>query len=257
MALLTPLRPGDAPAFSVSRAALARVRGAGDVHPAGDAPIDHLLEPASMRDGGMAAATLAEPALNGAVVARPSADAPTGRLARVFHEEFHGLHMRLLLMRLLLWPLPVHVGGRLRALALKLTGFRVGYGTIFAGLPGFSGGRDMYRNLRIGDHCWFNVGCFFDLGATISVGQNVSFGHQVVVLTSSHVIGPSSRRASGLRCQPVAIGNGAWIGARCTILPGVRIGDGAIVAAGAVVHEDVPPDTLVAGVPARVVKQLG
>ena len=54
----------------------------------------------------------------------------------------------------------------------------------------------------------------------------------------------------------MVIKDGAWLGARCTILPGVTVGEGAIVAAGAVVHRDVAPNTLVAGVPARVVKEL-
>jgi maltose O-acetyltransferase len=183
-------------------------------------------------------------------------DRPRGRMGRVLHEEFQGLHLRLLLLRIVLWPLPMNVGGRLRALAMKLAGFRIGYGTIFAQLPTFTGDGALYGHLRVGGLCWFNVGCFFDLGAPVTVGHNVSFGQQVMVLTSSHVIGPSGRRAAGLVYKPVTIGSGAWLGARCTILPGVSIGDGAIVAAGAVVHQDVPANVLVAGVPARIVRSL-
>jgi maltose O-acetyltransferase len=56
--------------------------------------------------------------------------------------------------------------------------------------------------------------------------------------------------------RPVTIGNGAWLGARCTILPGVNVGEGAIVAAGAVVTHDVPANTMVAGVPARAIRDL-
>jgi maltose O-acetyltransferase len=90
----------------------------------------------------------------------------------------------------------------------------------------------------------------------VTIGNNVSFGHQVIVLTNTHDIGPASRRAATLCSKAVTIGNGAWLGARCTILPGVTIGDGAVVAAGSVVNEDVPANVLVAGVPARLVRLL-
>jgi len=240
------IRPDELPVRPDGRTGFARARGPSAFPEAGDSLIDHLLDPVAAPQ---------RVATDVAFGHDHAADAG-GRLGRVLGEEFHGLRMRLLLLRLLLSPLPIHVGGRLRALGMKLAGFRIGYGTIFAGTPTITGGHDMYRKLSIGRQCWFNVGCFFDLGSTISVGENVSFGHDVIVLTSSHVIGPSSGRAAGLRYKPVVIGNGAWLGARCTILPGVRVGAGAIVAAGAVVHADVPPDTLVAGVPARVVRQL-
>jgi acetyltransferase-like isoleucine patch superfamily enzyme len=63
-------------------------------------------------------------------------------------------------------------------------------------------------------------------------------------------------RAGSICRKPVAIGNGTWLGANVTILPGVNVGAGVIVAAGSVVHDDVPPNTLVAGSPARVIKSL-
>lgn len=80
--------------------------------------------------------------------------------------------------------------------------------------------------------------------------------HQVLILTTSHEIGPQGQRAAALEARPVCIGSGAWLGARCTILPGVTIGAGAIIAAGAVVSRDVPANTMVAGIPARVIKSL-
>lgn len=239
-----PIRPGDIPDSQASMAGDGNARDHG--REAAEALIDQLLTP----DGGV----------HGGSVERRAGDrrsgAPRGRLGRVLSEEFHGLQWRLLLLRLLTWPLPMYVGGRLRSLAMRIFGFKIGYGTIFADLPTFTGGSGLHRNFSIGAHCWLNVSCFFDLGTTITVGRNVSFGQQVIVLTSSHVIGPPSQRAAGLRYRPVVIGNGAWLGARCTILPGVTIGDGAIIAAGAVVHHDVPPNTLFAGVPARLVKAL-
>jgi acetyltransferase-like isoleucine patch superfamily enzyme len=69
-------------------------------------------------------------------------------------------------------------------------------------------------------------------------------------------MGSRERRYAGLEALPVTIGAGVWVGARAMIMPGVTIGDGAVIAAGAVVTKDVPPNTLVAGVPARIVREL-
>jgi maltose O-acetyltransferase len=124
------------------------------------------------------------------------------------------------------------------------------------GTPTITGGRDLYRKLTIGQGCWFNVDCFFDLGASINIGDHVAIGHQVMILTTSHEIGPPEQRAAALETRPVRIESGAWLGARCTILPGVTIGAGAIVAAGAVVSRDVSPNTMVVGIPARAIKSL-
>jgi maltose O-acetyltransferase len=179
-----------------------------------------------------------------------------GRLRRVASEEFAGMHLRLLLARVLLAMLPIHVGGRVRALGLRLAGFKIGHGTIMAGMPTVNGGRNLYKMLRIGSGCWFNVGCVLDLGAPISIGNKVSLGQGVVVLTGTHEMGLSSQRAGRLYTRPVSIGDGAWLGARCTIFPGVQIGAGAVVAAGAVVTQNVPANMVVAGVPAHIVKRL-
>jgi maltose O-acetyltransferase len=176
------------------------------------------------------------------------------KIGRLLHSEFEGLNLRLLIARILMAPLPIHVGGRLRGLILRLAGFQIGRGTIFAGTPIITLADNKYKNLLIGEECWFNIACLFDLGAQITIGNNTAVGHGVLILTRSHEIGPSEQRALTLNVKPVNIGRGVWLGTRSTILPGVTIGDGAIVAAGSVVNQDVPPNTLVAGVPARVVK---
>ena len=178
------------------------------------------------------------------------------KLAHVIREELRGLHLRLLLAQMLLAPLPIHVGSRVRVHVLRLAGFQIGSGCVIWGTPTITGDGDLYRKLTIGQGCWFNVACFFDLGAPINIGDHVAIGHQVMILTTSHEIGPQGQRASALEVHPVTINSGAWLGARCTILPGVTIGAGAIVAAGAMVSRDVPPNTMVAGIPARVVKSL-
>ena len=180
----------------------------------------------------------------------------TVKIRQLLREEFAGIHLRLLIARIPLALLPIHVGGRVRTMILRLIGFQIGRGTIIAGMPTIVLDGNMYKKLVIGEGCWINIGCLFDLGAEIRIGSKVSIGHGVLVLTRSHEVGSSRQRAFTLFTKPVNIGSGVWLGSRSTILPGVTIGAGAIVAAGSVVHHDVPPNTLVAGVPARAVKQL-
>jgi maltose O-acetyltransferase len=176
------------------------------------------------------------------------------KLSRVIREETHGVHLRLLLARLLTWPLPPHVGSRLRVHLLRLAGFNIGRGCLMWGMPTLTGGADLYRNLTVGEECWINIGCLFDLGSSIKIGDRVGIGHQVVILTSSHHIGTRERRVGPLYVKPVEIGDGTWVGARAVIFPGVRIGPGAVIAAGSVVTGDVPANTIASGVPAKVVK---
>jgi maltose O-acetyltransferase len=174
----------------------------------------------------------------------------------VLRQELNGFRPRLLLAQLLLAPLPIFVGGRIRTRVMRMAGFNIGRSTLMWGLPSINGTGDIYKNLRVGELCRFNVGCFLELGAEIIVEDLVGFGPEVMILTTTHEVGPSARRSGAPRQLPVRIGEGAWVGARCTILPGVTIGPGAIIAAGSVVNKDVPANTMVAGVPARVVKEL-
>lgn len=113
------------------------------------------------------------------------------------------------------------------------------------------------RRLRVGERCFVNRGCYLDLAGSITLQDDVTLGHGVSIITAMHSIGPSTHRAGDqIIIKPVTIEVGAWLGANVTVLPGVRVGAGAIVAAGAVVTRDVPPNVVVAGVPARVVKTL-
>ena len=90
----------------------------------------------------------------------------------------------------------------------------------------------------------------------VTIGTSVAIGPHTRIVTDTHDIGAPTRRAGTGRKEPVVIEDGAWIGASVTILPGVTIGRGAVVAAGAVVTRDVSPNTLVAGVPAKVIRKL-
>jgi maltose O-acetyltransferase len=171
-------------------------------------------------------------------------------------EEFGPFHLRLMLAKLLLWPLPMFVGSRLRVYVLRAIGFGIGAGTVVFGMPTIVGDGDIYRRLTIGQLCRLNVDCFLELGAEITIGDQVGIGQQVMILTTTHEIGSATRRSLNRYRLPVTIGDGCWIGARATILPGVVVGAGSIVAAGALVNRDVPANALVAGVPARVVRFL-
>lgn len=182
--------------------------------------------------------------------------APVRRAVGLARGEAGPLPLRLVLAQMACGALPPFTGVRLRPRLLRAAGVRIGRGTTIWGSVVLGGANDPTRNLLIGEECNLNGGCTFDLAAPVSLGHNVSFGHEVLVVTGSHRIGPPGRRAGELTAAPVTIGDGAWVGARATLLPGVTIGRGAVVAAGAVVTADVAPDTLVAGVPARPVRCL-
>lgn len=107
----------------------------------------------------------------------------------------------------------------------------------------------------IGTNVFINQGChFMDIGG-ITIGDDVMIGPKVNLVSAGHPLEPAQRRR-GIVAKPITIGNNVWIGAAATILPGVTIGDNAVVAAGAVVSRSVSANTLVAGVPAKVLRHL-
>lgn len=179
----------------------------------------------------------------------------SARLRTVVAEEIGSFHPRLVLTGILMRLIPDYVGGRLRTRLLRAAGFQIASNTLILGTPRFGGSGPIHTRLHVGHVCTINIGCFFDLHDSITVGDNVGIGHEVMILTATHHLGPASRRIGDLTSAPVKIDDGAWIGARCLILPGVTIGKGAVVAAGSVVTKDVVPNTLVAGAPAQVRKQ--
>jgi acetyltransferase-like isoleucine patch superfamily enzyme len=113
---------------------------------------------------------------------------------------------------------------------------------------------DCGKNLILGKRVFINSGCKFQDQGGLTIGDDVLIGHNVVIATLNHAFSPEHR--GDLEPQPVRIGNRVWVCANATILPGVTIGDGAIVAAGAVVTKDVAPRTVVGGVPAKVIKVI-
>lgn len=105
-------------------------------------------------------------------------------------------------------------------------------------------------DVMIGEGCMIGQDCHFDSTAPIVLGRNVYMAAQCMVGTSSHSIGGPEQRAGEGTVAAATIGDGTWLGTRVTILPGVTVGRGCVIAAGSVVTEDCAPDGLYAGVPA-------
>ena len=112
------------------------------------------------------------------------------------------------------------------------------------------------ENVRIGRNVFINQNCtMYDLGG-IDIADDVMIGPNVSIITSGHPIEPSQRRACVI-AKPIVIEKNVWIAAGATILGGVTVGENSVVAAGSVVTRHVPPNTLVGGNPARVIRSVG
>lgn len=138
----------------------------------------------------------------------------------------------------------------IRALFAQLTGKPVAEG--FAMFPPFS--TDFGKNITVGPGVFLNAGCRFQDQGGITIGAGSLIGHNVVLATLNHEMAP--RHRGDMHPAPIRIGQRVWIGANATVCPGVTIGDGSVVAAGAVVTRDVPANTVVGGVPARLIRRI-
>lgn len=116
-------------------------------------------------------------------------------------------------------------------------------------------GTRIFGPATIGEGTFLNRDVYIRPRTTIGAG--VSVGPFARFVTETHDLGDPTGRAGRGRTEPIVVGDGCWIGADVTVLGGVTIGDGSVVAAGSVVIRDVPADTLVGGVPARVIRGLG
>ena len=152
---------------------------------------------------------------------------------------------------------PQHHFNRVRTTLLRALGVRVEAKSCLAGTLKITGSGCVRDLLSIGPDCYLTGPLHIDLMAPVRIGAHVYMGYEVMLITADHALGPSEQRCGACVHGPIEIGDGAWIGSRALILPGVRVGHGAVVAAGAVVTKDVAPDTLVAGVPAKFVRDLG
>lgn len=143
-----------------------------------------------------------------------------------------------------------HEPARVRALLAQLTGKPVDETvTLF---PPFNS--DFGKNITLGKRIFINAGCKFQDQGGVTIGDGTLIGHNVVIATLNHDLAPSRR--ADMHPARVTIGRNVWIGSNAIILPGVTIGDDAVVAAASVVTKDVPEKSVVVGSPARVVRSL-
>lgn len=112
---------------------------------------------------------------------------------------------------------------------------------------------DFGKNITVGKNVFINACCHFQDHGGVSLGDGCQIGHNVVFATLNHGLAPEDRQTT--YPAPITLGKNVWVGSNSTILQGVTIGDNAVVAAGAVVTKDVPENTIVGGVPARIIRK--
>ncbi len=115
---------------------------------------------------------------------------------------------------------------------------------------------DYGYNISVGKEFYANHGLTILDTSTVTIGDDVLIGPRVTIACATHPLNAKERRSGVELAFPVSIGNTVWIGAGVSIMPGVTIGDNAVIAAGAVVTKDVPANCLVGGVPATVIKEI-
>lgn len=143
-----------------------------------------------------------------------------------------------------------HTPEEIRKLMTELTGNEIDESFVLFP-PFFS---DFGKNIHIGKNVFINSDCKFQDQGGIFIGDGVLIGHNVVLATLNHDMSPEKRR--GMYPKPIKIGKNVWIGSNSTVLPGVTVGDNAVIGAGSVVTKDIPKNTVAAGNPARVIKTI-
>jgi acetyltransferase-like isoleucine patch superfamily enzyme len=181
------------------------------------------------------------------------------RLRQEIVTALQGFRFKLRLANLICGVLPQFSMTTLRASLYRAVGIRAGARVSFMHTIAITGSGDhIYGRLSIGEDTTIGTAVMFNLDERVTIGRNVMVGPYTRIYTGRHRMGPSTRRFDPdfERC-PVVIEDGAWIGLNSIILAGTTIGHGAVVGAGSVVNRDVAPNTLVSGVPAAFVKDLG
>lgn len=139
-----------------------------------------------------------------------------------------------------------------KSFVLRILGAKVGIGcTFYPGVWIMTG-----RNLVVGNHVDFARGVLITTDGHVTIGNRVLIGYNTQIISRNHVIPPKQEKIlnAGHVGKKVIVEDDVWIGANCTILPGVRIGKGAVIAAGSVVTKDVEPFSIYGGVPAKKIR---
>lgn len=143
-----------------------------------------------------------------------------------------------------------HTPDEVRALLSRLFGKEVD--SSFRVFPPFY--TDFGKNITVGKDVFINACCHFQDHGGVVLGDGCQIGHNVVFATLNHGLAPEDRQTT--YPAPIVLGKNVWVGSNSTILQGVTIGDNAVVGAGAVVTKDVPENTIVGGVPAKVIRHI-
>ena len=139
---------------------------------------------------------------------------------------------------------------KIKRTLLNSCGNQIGIGTTIVSPINLKG------RLIAGKDCWINCGFTIHGNGTVCLGDNCDIAPDVIFLTGGHEIGNRKRRAGKGENYTIRVGNGVWIGARATILGNVRLSDGCVVAACACVTKDVSENTIVGGVPAKLLRRI-
>ena len=115
---------------------------------------------------------------------------------------------------------------------------------------------DYGKNIKLGKNVFVNINNYFMDGASIEIGDNVFIGPSCGFYTANHPLNYTRRNQGLEKALPIKVGNNCWFGANVSVMPGVTIGAGCVIAAGAVVTKDMPDNSLIAGVPAKVIKTI-
>lgn len=178
------------------------------------------------------------------------------RAAWALRQDLMALHPRLRLANALLFFCPHYALNRVRTAIYRAVGARIGTGSLVLGSIHMCGFGRFWERLTVGQYCLVNAPLYLDLNAPITVEDWVAIGDHVRLITTGHEMSCPDKRCGAFLPAPIVLERGCWIGSGATILPGVTVGRGAVVGAGAVVTRDVPPHTLVGGVPAKVIRDL-
>jgi maltose O-acetyltransferase len=178
------------------------------------------------------------------------------RVARLLEDELGALEPRRSIAGLLSNVLPQLSGNYARTRIWRAAGLQLGPRTLILGPLHVTGQGRWQELFSVGADTLITGPLRVDVAAPVRIGSRVRIGHDVSLLTVDHEIAEAEQRCGRSLVAGINIGDGAWLGSRCVVLPGISVGAGAVVAAGAVVTHDVPPNTLVGGVPARFLRDL-
>jgi acetyltransferase-like isoleucine patch superfamily enzyme len=184
-------------------------------------------------------------------------DAPAGGwLRQAWYVEFGNLRFGLLVYPLLARLLPEGRACGFRTTLVRAIGPQIGAGTRFAGMPKMQSAHPgrLGERLEIGTNCEFGRRIILEFGDKMTIGDRVSLADGVVILTTTHELGPKEHRAGTVVRHPVVIGNDVSIGEESIVLPGAIVGDGARVMPHSVVNSKVAAGVTVSGIPARPVR---